>query len=94
MAYEHKPGTFTLFRNDKGDNEKRPDYRGEGLDMAGNAIELACWLKGGGEGKAKFLSCTMKRKEAQETKKPSSSFADLKDDLPFSPLRKVESSLL
>ena len=32
MAYEHKPGSFSLFKNDKGDNEKRPDYTGEGMD--------------------------------------------------------------
>ncbi len=28
MAYEHKPGTFSLFKNDKGDNDKRPERRG------------------------------------------------------------------
>ena len=62
MSYEHKPGSFTLFKNDKGDNEKRPDYRGEGKDLAGNAIEVAGWVREGG-GK-KFLSCTMKAKDA------------------------------
>jgi hypothetical protein len=32
--------------------------------------------------------------EQPEPKKPSGGFADMKDDIPFAPLRKVESSLL
>lgn len=58
MAFEHKPGSFTLFKNDKGDNEKRPDYRGEGLDLNGKTIEVAAWIKEGKKGK--FMSCTIK----------------------------------
>lgn len=57
MAYEHKPGDFALFKNDKGDNEKRPDYRGEGLDPNGKPVEIACWIKQGKKGK--FMSCKM-----------------------------------
>lgn len=26
MSFEHKPGTFTLFKNDKQGNANRPDY--------------------------------------------------------------------
>jgi hypothetical protein len=87
MAYEHKPGSFSLFKNDKGDNAKRPDYRGDGKDMAGNDIEVAAWLKEGGKGK--FLSCTFKMKGAEQTpaKKPAdaapSRFDDMEDDVPF-----------
>jgi len=58
MAYEHKPGSFSLFKNDKGDNDKRPDYRGDGLDLEGNPIEVAAWIKEGKKGK--FMSCTIK----------------------------------
>jgi len=58
MAYEHKPGTFSLFKNDKGGNEARPDYRGEGKDLQGKSIEVAAWLKEGSKGK--FMSCTFK----------------------------------
>ena len=63
MAYEHKPGTFALFKNDKGDNPKRPDYRGDGMDLEGNAIEVSAWLRDGNKGK--FMSCTFKLKEAK-----------------------------
>jgi hypothetical protein len=58
MAYENKPGDFALFKNDKGDNEKRPDYKGGGLDLNGNDVEIACWIKEGKKGK--FMSCKMK----------------------------------
>lgn len=46
MAYEHNPGTATLFRNkDKKAGDNLPDYKGEGKDEQGNSIELAGWVK-------------------------------------------------
>ena len=61
MAYEHKPGTFSLFKNDKQGNEKRPDYTGEGIDAEGNAIRVSAWLKDGAKGK--FMSCRIEPKQ-------------------------------
>ena len=66
MAYENKPGEFALFKNDKGDNPKRPDYRGDGLDLQGNPLEIACWIKEGKKGK--FMSCTMKPAQGTRAK--------------------------
>ena len=63
MSYEHKDGSFTLFPNDKGGNDKRPDYRGEGKDLSGHAIEVAGWVRRGTQGK-EFISCTIKQKQA------------------------------
>lgn len=68
MAYEQKPGEFALFKNDKGDNPKRPDYRGDGLDLNGKPVEIACWLKEGKKGK--FMSCNMKPKGAKKEEVP------------------------
>lgn len=70
MAYEHKAGSFSLFKNDKGDNEKRPDYRGNGKDMLGRDIEVAGWLRDGKEGAPKWLSCTIKLKEPKPAQEP------------------------
>jgi hypothetical protein len=87
MSYEYKPGTFSLFKNDKGDNEKRPDYRGTGKDHDGHDIEVAAWLRQGNSGK--FMSCTFKRvvKEVTERvpdgEKPKGDFDDMSDDIPF-----------
>ena len=35
-----------LFRNDKGDNPKRPDYRGH-CEIRGVKLEIAGWLRDG-----------------------------------------------
>jgi len=33
-----------LFKNDKGDNDSRPDYKGS-LNVSGVEMDLAAWLK-------------------------------------------------
>ena len=45
MSYTPQPNTFTLFVNDKGDNPKRPDYRGDAVLPDGTKMKLSCWLK-------------------------------------------------
>ena len=60
MAYEQKPGQFVLFKNDKDGNESRPDYRGDGLDLDGNPIQVAAWIKQGKKGK--FMACNIQLK--------------------------------
>jgi hypothetical protein len=51
-----------LFRNDKGDNPKRPDYTGK-LNVAGAEFKLSAWLKESAKGK--FLSISVQPVEAQ-----------------------------
>ena len=82
--FEHKPGSFSLFRNDKGDNASRPDYRGEGKDLDGNPIEVAAWLKDGANGR--YMSCSIKPATARQPKEPpkaASGFNDAMGDIPF-----------
>jgi len=90
MAYEHKPGSFSLFKNDKGDNPKRPDYTGTGADLEGNAIKVSAWIKEGGKGK--FMSCNFQlAQEARDAaptasrpnKKDPKDLSDLNSDIPF-----------
>lgn len=64
MAYEQKPGQFALFKNDKQGNDKRPDYRGDGLDLDGNKIRVSAWIKQGSKGK--FMSCNFQLAEKQD----------------------------
>lgn len=88
MAYTPKAGQFALFKNDKGGNESRPDYVGDGADLQGNPIKVSAWLK---EGKAgKFMSCSMQPKNTgqvpKEAKKeaPFASDKSMPDDqIPF-----------
>ena len=61
MAYEPKPGSFSLFKNDKKESENHPDYKGDGLDIDGRPIWVSAWIKQGAKGK--FMSCAFKIKE-------------------------------
>jgi hypothetical protein len=45
MSYTPQPNTFTLFVNDKGDNPKRPDYRGDVVLSDGTKMRLSGWVK-------------------------------------------------
>jgi hypothetical protein len=88
MAYEQKPGEFALFKNDKGDNPKRPDYTGNGLSLTGSRIKVSAWLKKGAKGT--FMSCRFQEmtpgepaRGNPEEKKPAGRFDDMADDIPF-----------
>ena len=81
-----RENTKSIFKNEKGDNDKRPDYKGDGKDMQGNTIEVAAWIKQGAKGK--FMSCRFKVKgEQAERPKPAAesknTFDDMPDDLPW-----------
>ena len=73
MSYEQKPGTGTLFKNDK-KSDKHPDYRGKILDQNGKEWALAAWVKEGKKGK--FLSLKMSEPRPQDPKNDS-------NELPF-----------
>jgi len=47
---QQKDNAGALFKNDKGDNERRPDYRGP-LMVNGTEGELAAWLSKSKDGK-------------------------------------------
>jgi hypothetical protein len=84
MAYEHKPGSGSIFKNDKGDNEKRPDYTGTLLTPDGKEAKLSLWVKRP-EGKAPFFSLSMEYKEQPPVGKVEDAVLvpEPKDDLPF-----------
>jgi len=69
MAYEHKPGSFTLFKNDRKESDNHPDYKGDGADIDGNPIWVSAWIKEGKNGKFMSGSIRLKdevRKSAQD----------------------------
>lgn len=95
MAYEQRPGQFSLFKNDKEGNDKRPDYKGDGMDLNGNLVRVSAWLRDGSKGK--FMSCKFELKydkfelkyepsakpaPARRAPPPSPS-NDFEDDIPF-----------
>lgn len=83
MAEFDNTNTGVLFKNNKGDNPKRPDYTGK-INIAGKEYRLACWIKTGQSGK-NFLSLTVSEiEQAEKTSEPvAETVAEIADDLPF-----------
>lgn len=87
MAFEPKPGQFSLFKNDKDGNESRPDYTGDGMALDGTLIRVAAWKKEGRNGT--FLSCKIQPKEPRQEqaapppKQDSGKLSDIESDIPF-----------
>ena len=50
-----------LFKNDKGDNEKRPDYKGN-INVDGQEFYISAWLREAKSGK-KFMSLKVEPKD-------------------------------
>ena len=94
MAYEHREGSGSLFKNHKKEEgSKQPDYRGDAM-VNGEVMEVSAWVKEGNNGK--FFSLSIKAKQVQreekpvkaeidfeKLKKPVSKFDALADDIPF-----------
>lgn len=76
MSYEHKEGFGGLFKNDKKDSEKQPDYKGS-IMLNGVVYELAGWKKEGAKGT--FLSLKGGKPRESEGFKPR----DKADPIPF-----------
>ena len=91
MAYSPKEGSGALFKNDKGENAARPDYRGDIL-LGGVLYEVSGWIKPlPSDASKRFMSLAGKPKQAREPQqakpapaaKPGSGFDDMDDDIPF-----------
>lgn len=75
--------TGVLFKNDKGDNEKRPDYKGS-AEIEGVQYWVSAWIRDTAKGKC--LSMKYERKEQQAapaTKAPEPQQSAIDDDIPF-----------
>lgn len=82
MAFEQRENSGALFKNDKGDNPARPDYRGEAL-IDGVSYEMSAWIKNGKKGKFMSVSFKVKDGETTKTKTPPSGAVDFEQDIPF-----------
>jgi len=85
MAEYDNTNSGVLFKNDKKESEKHPDYTGK-VNMGGKEMRLAAWIKQGQKGKFMSLSLSefQVKEDAPKTiaeQKKEGSFND--DDLPF-----------
>ena len=77
-----------LFKNDKGDNPKRPDYRGSYWDQNSVEYNVSAWMKISAKG-VTFMSFKMQVKEAKPAAMQFQTVAvpnfqdDDEDKLPF-----------
>jgi uncharacterized protein (DUF736 family) len=85
MAYEHKDGFGALFKNDKKESEKHPDYKGS-IMLGGIVYELAGWKKDGSKGT--FLSLKGQEPRNRESEPVETRHRNVPDaadrgDIPF-----------
>ena len=80
MAEYDNKNTFTLNKNDKGENPKRPDYRGK-MNLDGIEFTLSGWVREGANGKFISGSVAMVEAKTEERAKPAVEGAD--EDVPF-----------
>ena len=80
MAQYDNTNTFALFKNEQGDNPKRPNYTGN-MNVDGIEFRISGWIRESANGK--FISGQVQLKEPKvETRgKPAVEGAD--EDVPF-----------
>lgn len=85
MAYEEKPGTGAIFKNNKL-KDTHPEYRGSIITPSGEKLDVSLWVK---ESKAgtKYFSAAIqepyKKQEPAAAQYASEPPANDSDDLPF-----------
>ena len=82
MAYEPKNSKGAVFANDKGDNPKRPDYKGDLMTPDGKLLKLSGWTQRTKDGKA-FLSLVCEYERPRETELDTADEPERDGQLPF-----------
>ena len=78
--YQTKPGSLSLFKNDRKETENQPDYKGSGKQLDGTEVWVAAWIKTSATG-TKYMSLSITAKE--QAAAPTPSPKPLDDSIPF-----------
>lgn len=85
MQYDNS-NRGAIFKNDDKQQDNHPDYKGS-LNVNGVDLWVSGWLKTSEKTGNRFLSLSVKPKDAapvkQASKPKSSGFDDISDDVPF-----------
>ena len=81
MSYEQKDNSGTLFRNDQGDNPKRPTHTGKAR-IGGKDYRVSAWVKEGKSGKFFSLAFDEPR-DKQARPAPQAAAPEPNDDIPW-----------
>jgi uncharacterized protein (DUF736 family) len=83
MSNYDNTNSGALFRNDRKESDKHPDYRGE-LNVGGVEYWVSAWLKTSGKG-TKFMSLAVTPKDEKPSKPAKQAEKRLDDDqdVPF-----------
>lgn len=89
MAFETKDDTGALFKNERKQHERQPDYRGTGM-VNGKPVDIAAWIRTGKASGKTYLSLTFSesRQDGQQSSPPSNQASKPAapapaDDFPF-----------
>jgi hypothetical protein len=82
MAEYDNTNTFVLFKNDKGDNPKRPDYAGT-MNVDGIEFRMSGWIRESAKGKFVSGSVQLKDNNSAGATRGAAVEGDDESDLPF-----------
>jgi hypothetical protein len=85
MTMTSKPadaGTGMLFRNDKRETDRQPEYKGE-ITVHGKRFWLAAWIKTSERNGQKFFSLALREADEPAKPKPAKPVATEVDEVPF-----------
>ena len=74
--------SFAMFKNEKGDNEARPDYTGTVTLEGGKEMRMAAWIRESKSG-VKFLSGRLSEPQVQSSEANRNNARVEGDDVPF-----------
>jgi hypothetical protein len=80
MAYQHKPGEYTVFKNKNKKTDKDPEYKGSGVELSGQEVWVSSWVNKP-DGKEPYLMIKTTPKVQEETKPETK--PEVQTDLPF-----------